>query len=144
MRGALLSLLCLCLTGPAAAWDFTPVPVCTLSNSGSPDVTITFDPSAEEPYAIELSAEQPWPENPVFGLRFEGGRELTITTGRHRLTEDGTTVTVSDRGFGNVLSGLEFNSSATAFSGDTALGFSLEGAAEPVRAFRACVAAPIA
>jgi len=132
------------LASPAGAWDFSPVPVCTLSADGPLSVEVTFDRRRSDPYAITLTGPEPWPESEVFGLRFEGGRGLTITSQRHRLSPDGRSLTVTDRGFGNVLDGLEYNGLATAFIGGVARSISLDGAAEPVRAFRECATAPVA
>lgn len=134
----------ICLASPAWSWEFTAQPICTLRNDGSPVVTVTYDRRLDEPYAISLLSPEPWPDGAVFGLRFEGGRPLTITTPRHRLTDEGRNLTVTDRGFGNVLAGLEFNDMAVAVLGDRAMGFSLNGAAEAVSAFRACISAPVA
>lgn len=61
-----------------------------------------------------------------------------ISTNRHTLSNDDATLTVTDRGFGNVLDGLEFNETATALLGEQAVVLSLEGAASAVQAFRAC------
>jgi hypothetical protein len=86
----------------------------------------------------------PWTASPPFALRFDGPRGMTLTTDRHRLSNGGRTLTVTDTGFGNVLDGLEFNRLATALTEGGALALSLDGAAGPVRAFRACAAAPTA
>lgn len=139
-----LALLFACLATPAGAWEFTPVPVCTLREDGPVEIEVTFDPRREIPYAITVTAPEPWPDAPVFGLRFDGPRGLTITTPRHTLSPDGRSLTVTDRGFGNVLDGLEYNIAATAFTGDASRRFSLDGARDPVRDFRACIAAPVA
>ncbi|MDJ1006620.1 MAG: hypothetical protein QNJ13_02255 [Paracoccaceae bacterium] len=139
-----LLVLLLLASGPAQAWDFSPVPVCTLSRDGPTPVEITFDPRADEPYAISVTSDAPWPAGTVFGIRFEGPRGLTIRTDRYRLSADGRRLTVTDRGFGNVLNGLEFNAAATLFAGRAARQISLAGAAGPVRAFRACISAPVA
>ena len=69
---------------------------------------------------------------------------MAISTDRHVLSDDGRTVTVRDTGFGNVLNGLEFNGAATAILADAAVTFPLDGIAEPMAAFRACLAAPSA
>lgn len=139
----LFAVLTVLLASPAVAWEFSPSPVCTLSHSAPDlDVVVTYDPRRAAPYAIGLTASAPWPEAPVFGLRFFGGREVTITTDRQEMSRDGLTLSVKDRGFGNVLNGLEFNAAATAFLGGTIRQFSLDGAAEPVRAFRACASQP--
>jgi hypothetical protein len=140
---ALLALLL--LAAPAQAWEFTPVPVCTLSHeTADASVTVTWDPRQPEPYAIRIDRAVPWPDGPVFSIDYAGARPLTISTSRHRLSEGGTALTVTDRGFGNVLDGLEFNATATAILGEAQAPFPLDGAAEPVRAFRACTEAPMA
>lgn len=128
---------------PAQAWEFTPFPVCTLTHE-TPEAAlrITNDPSLPEPYAIALTRPQPWPEAPSFAIRYDGRRPFTITTNRHTLSDDGRSLTVTDRGFGNLLDGLEFNETATALTDGLAVLFPLTGAAEPVRAFRACGEAP--
>jgi hypothetical protein len=51
---------------------------------------------------------------------------------------------VSDRGFGNVLDGLEFNQVALAATGDRVVSIDLDGAAPEVAAFRACITTPSA
>ena len=133
-----------CLANPASAWEFTPVPICTLSHQtdeAAVTVTVTYDGTAAQPYAIAISGPDLVPA-PVFAIRFDGPRGLTITTDRHQLA-DGT-VTVRDRGFGNVLNGLEFSDTATAILGATQIAIPLAGADAPVQAFRACIAAPVA
>jgi len=138
MRFALALTLCLA-TLPARAWEFEPLPVCTLRHDGDTlNVVLTYDPSREDAYAIALTRAAPWPDAPLFGLRFDGPLGLLITTDRHVLSEGGRTLTVTDRGFGNVLNGLEFNLAATALTGPVAETVSLDGAAGPVQAFRAC------
>ncbi len=133
----------LCLATPAAAWEFSPVPVCTLEHTtDTAAVTVTYDPAAAaQPYAIAITGEGLAPA-PVFAIRFDGPRGLTITTDRHELTAG--TVTVRDRGFGNVLNGIEFGETATAILGTTEIAFPLTGADAPTQAFRACIAAPLA
>ena len=101
-------------------------------------VSVTFDPTISE-YAINLSREPGWPEADVFSMRFEGARSLTISTDRHLINpEDTRTLTVKDRGFGNVLNGLKFNTRAVAILGDIEVPVSLEGAAPAVDEFRTC------
>lgn len=143
MRLVLISLLL--ASSPAAAWEFSPTPVCTLSHATpEADLRVTYDPRQEQPYAIAISRQQPWQDATTFSMRFDGPRGLTITTDRQRLSDDGRTLTVTDRGFGNVLNGLEFNTTATALFGDTEVPFPLDGAAGEVQAFRACATAPTA
>jgi hypothetical protein len=127
------------LAAPVSAWEFTPVPVCTLSHAeAGATLRITHDPRQDLPYALALSGPAPWPDAPSFAIRFEGGMALTIVTREHRLSEDRSVLSVADRGFGNVLNGLEFNATATALLGEVAVPFGLEGAPGPVRDFRAC------
>jgi hypothetical protein len=143
MRALIAILL---LTSPALAWDFTPIPVCTIFED-TPDLSIrvTYDPSQSEPYAITLSRSDPWPATETFGLRFDGGSAaMTIGTTRHSLSPDTRTLTVSDTGFGNVLDGLALNVTATALAGDMQIPFDLAGARPAVDAFRACGVAPSA
>jgi hypothetical protein len=104
-------------------------------------VVVTYDPRASE-YAIALRRAAPWPNAPVFEIRFEGERGFTISTTRHQLSEGGTVLTVTDRGFGNVLDGLQYNRTATAIAGSASLAVTLEGAAPEVEAFRDCTVAP--
>ena len=125
------------LATPAAAWDFSPVPVCTLSHATAQGaLTVTFDPRQPQPYALTATAD--WPVAPVFSVRFDGPRGLTISTGRHVLAEGGARLTVTDSGFGNVLDGLEFNTTAILMSGDRTMVLPLDGAAAQVRRFRDC------
>lgn len=101
-------------------------------------VMVTYDPPSGE-YAIHLSREGGWPVAEVFSMRFEGPRGLTISTTRHVIeAEDTRTLTVRDRGFGNVLNGLNFNLRAVAVLGDLEIPVSLEDAAPAVEEFRAC------
>jgi hypothetical protein len=141
MRFVLLFLL---LTAPAAAWEFTPTPVCTLSHStDKARLSVTHTPHAVEPYAIEITqGDAIWGSSPTFQMLFDGPRKLSIATDRHKLGAGGKSLTVTDQGFGNVLTGLEFNFLATAKSGDTVLYFPLADAAEAVQRFRLCAESP--
>lgn len=133
----------LVLTTPAFAWEFSPVPVCTVSTETPQGaIELTYDPANAEPYAIAITRSDGWNETRIFGLRFDGANGLTITTDRQRI--DGSTLTVRDKGFGNVLNGLEFNTSVTAFLGEATIAFSLDGAAPEIARFRDCLATPIA
>lgn len=138
-----LALLLFLAASPAAAWDFTSSPVCTLwHDTAEAGLRVTYDPRLSEPYAITITRAALWAEAPVFSITFDGPRGLTISTDRQSLSGDRTTLTVTDRGFGNVLDGLEFNSTATARLGGDTLAFPLAGAAPEVQAFRACTQAP--
>ncbi len=128
----------------AHAWQFsTRAPLCLLVHEEALGrVIVSYDTLAGI-YAISVQrSTATWTEAPVFSMRFEGERGLTISTDRHRLNPGQSEVSVTDTGFGNVLNGLEFNRRATALLGDQAVGFDLSGAAEGVQAFRACTTAP--
>lgn len=125
------------LASPAAAWEFSPSPVCTLYHQAPGiEAEVTFDGSF---YAIHLTRDGGWPDAPVFSIAFQPNGP-TISTSRHAVSGD--TLTVTDSGFGNVLNGLEFNSLATAILGATTQPIDLDGAAPEVAAFRDCPATP--
>lgn len=135
----------LLLAFPARAWDFTPIPICTIAeDTPHLSIRVTYDPSQPQPYAISLTRPDPWPATETFGLSFNGPAAMTIGTSRHQLSADGRTLTVSDTGFGNVLDGLAFNGTATALAGTTSVPFDLSGARPAVEAFRACGEVPSA
>jgi hypothetical protein len=124
---------------PAAAWEFVPTPVCTLSHeTDEAQVSATYDPRRDLPWAITVTVAGTWPPAPSFGMVFDGPRALSIGTDRHVLGDGGRSLSVADAGFGNVLDGLEFNTTATAASGDRTVVLSLEGAAAEVEKLRAC------
>ncbi|MBF9034986.1 hypothetical protein HKCCE2091_12125 [Rhodobacterales bacterium HKCCE2091] len=104
---------------------------------------LVFDP-AGPPWSIRLTRDAPWPESPTFSIRFDGAHPNTIVTDRHELTEDGRALTVTDRGFGNVLAGIAGNETATAVAGDASVALPLSGAAPEVAAFLACTTEPTA
>ncbi|MEL6582291.1 MAG: excinuclease ABC subunit B [Pseudomonadota bacterium] len=136
-----VALLGLSVPTAAFAWEFTADPICTIRHeAGAGDWRITYDPRSAL-YAITVDAPS-WAAAPEFGIRFEGGDPLTIRTGAHFLSDDGKTVIVRDRGFGNVLNGLQFNATATAFLGTRSVSVGLMGAAPAVEAFKACIQAP--
>lgn len=128
----------LLLAGPALAWEYKPGSICELTHENAEaQVRITYDVAISE-YAIAITLNRPWSRQPVFAIRFDGPRGMTISTDRHLLSDDRKTLAVKDRGFGNVLNGIEFNETATAVSGDDAVVIALDGAGPHVRAFRAC------
>ncbi|APX14007.1 hypothetical protein [Tateyamaria omphalii] len=130
------------LATPVHAWDFSPTPICTLSHAeATADIAVTYD-HATRLYAIAITSEDGWPSAPAFSMRFDGGQPNTISTTRHQTS--GQTLTVTDTGFGNVLDGLAFNTTATAFTQTAAVTVSLAGAAAEVEKFRACATAPTA
>lgn len=128
-------------TAPAFAWEATTGSVCELVHDGeTARVRVTYDSAIPE-YAIAITPARPWAQAPTFSIRFDGPRGLTISTNRHKIFDRGATLIVRDRGFGNVLNGLEFNKTATAILGDQAVVVPLDGAGPAVRAFRACTSA---
>lgn len=143
MRLALV--LALLAATPLHAWEFSATPICTLTHATQDTIVrVTYDPRVPE-YAIRLTrTAAAWPDAPVFALRFDGPRGHTISTTRHRLSEGGTTLTVTDTGFGNVLDGLELNDTATALIGTAQVAVPLSDAATAVRAFRTCTEAGLA
>lgn len=128
---------------PAAAWQAgTEGPLCILSHDqGAISVRLTYDPRVPL-YTIAITAAETWPVADGFGIQFVGEQPNTIQTNRHVLSPDLRTLSVSDRGFGNVLDGLQFNETAIAMSGLTAATVSLEGAAPAVETFRTCGQVP--
>lgn len=136
-------LICLLVwTSPVFAWEFTPGRPCVLTHvEDGAEVTLTHDPAAPL-YTITIRTFAPWPDADAFGIRFDGPAGLTITTDRHVISPDGRALSVADRGFGNVLNGLQQNDTATALVGNTAVTFSLDDADDPVSKFRLCEAIP--
>ncbi|WP_422037719.1 hypothetical protein [Roseibium sp.] len=132
--------LLLLTTSSAFAWEARLGQICELIHDGNTaSVRVTFDPAISE-YAIAITPKGAWKQGPLFAMRFDGPRGLTITTDRHVLSGGGATLTVTDSGFGNVLNGLEFNHTATALLGDQSVAVPLAGAAPAVHEFRACAA----
>jgi hypothetical protein len=135
----LCALAVLLLSATAAlAWEAGSGRLCELNHQGEAvSVRLTYDPAMRQ-YTIAITPDRPWSPGPLFTLRFDGPRGKTISTSRHVLSRGGATLSVTDRGFGNVLDGLEFNSTATARLGEHRVAFALDGAGPAVRAFRAC------
>ena len=129
------------LASPAAAWEFSAAPICTLSHSSvAGDVLLTFDPALPE-YAITLTLPAGrWPDAPVFAMVFNDEAPIAIQTDRHQRSNDGRSITAKDRGFSNVLNGLQLNSSALAISGDTTFSIPLADIGPAMTAFRNCPA----
>lgn len=133
------------LASPAAAWEFSSSPICTLTNiSDAGRVTVTYDASLPE-YTITITLlEGTWPDDPTFAMAFAGSMPIGIQTDTHARSADGRSLTVTDSGFGNVLNGLEFNTRAYAASGDITVGIALDGIGPAISAFRDCPAANLA
>lgn len=132
----------LLLASPAAAWEFTPGTPCLLTHdAGSVQVELTYDPTAPL-YTISITRDVPFQPSPSFVMRFIGPFGLSIGTDQHRLSNEGRTVTVADVGFGNVLNGMQFNTAVSASLGGQSITLPLNGAADPVAAFRACDVVP--
>lgn len=144
MRTA-LALALILFASPAAAWEFAPRPICTLFDSSEAgEITVTYDAEITE-YTITVTLpDGTWPSDPTFAMAFAGERPISIQTNRYTLSNDGRSLTVKDRGFGNVLNGLEFNTHAYAVLGDTMVGFALDGIDPAISAFRACPAVNLA
>jgi hypothetical protein len=141
-----LPLALILAASPAAAWQAgTDGALCTLTHSepAAGEVLLTHDPALPL-YAITITRAEPWPVAPVFEIAFLGGAELSIATDRHVLSADGLSLTVTDRGFGNVLNGLSGNLVAAMIAGDVTVPFTLTGAAAAVADFEACGTRPSA
>lgn len=141
---ALASLFLLTLSPlPAQAWQAgTDGPLCTLTHAQADgDALLTFDPTGPV-YTLTLTRPAGWEEAPEFSIFFEGPRPLVIATDAHVLTAGDTALGVTDRGFGNVLDGLQYNRTAIAWAGETTLVLDLTGAAPEVAAFRDCLSSP--
>jgi hypothetical protein len=122
----------------ASAWEFTPGLPCLLIHAeDGVSVELTYDPRGPR-YSITVMHPDGWSDAPSFAMRFEGPMPIAIGTDRHELDPAGRSVSVMDNGFGNVLNGLQFNATATATLGTQSVTVSLDGAAAPVAAFRAC------
>ena len=121
----------------ATAWEFSPTPICTL-RSATGDVVVTYDAQLPE-YTITITRPAPgWDDAPIFGMRFDGSKPLTIHTDQHQRSAGGRQIIVTDTGFENVLNGLALNAIATAFTGTTQAEISLSGIGPALRAFRHC------
>lgn len=133
-----LALILSFLALPAAAWEFSPLPICTVSHE-TPEVALnlTYDHKTGL-YALDLTTPDPWPDAPVFAIRFEGPNGLIISTTRQRFSNDRRTITATDAGFGNVLNGLQFNVFASPTLGERTLRIPLRGAAPVIDDFRDC------
>lgn len=138
-RIACLALALGCAALPARAWVAgVDGAICTLEHRAEGvEVRLTHDPSLPL-YTIAIRLDRPWPEAPVFAIRFEGPRGLTISTRRHAVDDGGRRLSVADTGFGNVLDGLQFGDRALAVAGDRVVTIDLAGAEPEVAAFRAC------
>jgi len=137
-------LILMCLSTPALAWDATQGSICTLSHdTENARIFLTYDPSKPlYTLTITLTPGQ-WDVSPWFAMRFEGATPIEIATARHVLSQDRIALRAADTGFGNVLDGLEFNDTATAFTQSQSVQFPLGGAAPEVRKFRACSGAAL-
>lgn len=122
----------------AQAWTFTPGLICRLSHeTQDAAIELTYDLSGPL-YSLTISRADPLPNVEPFVMRFNGPAGRVISTNSHTFSDDQTAATAQDKGFGNVLDGLQFNDTAEAILGTTTLTFPLQGAADPVARFRAC------
>jgi len=132
------------LISPAAAWEFSASPICTLSDSSAAgEIIVTYDPAITE-YTITIALPDGiWPDGRIFRMAFVNDRPINIQTDRFTLSPDRRSLSVTDRGFGNVLDGLEFNTRAYANLDDTTVGINLTGIGSAITAFRDCPAAKL-
>jgi len=147
--------LCLALTSPAAAWEFTPGQPCLLthefhSSVANEDISVvlSYDPIAPL-YSLSITRSGQFLPAAYFSMTFLlGERPIRIQTTHHSFSADRKTLTVEDSGFGNVLDGMQFNATVMAgLANDLTAGagryleIPLVGAADPVAAFRSCAPA---
>lgn len=127
------------LTSPAAAWEFSPDPICTLFHQqGEAEVIVTYDAAVPlYTLTVTLPSDQRWAEG-SFRIDFAGGMPPQIGTTRQIVSEDRRTLLVADRGFGNVLDGLGSAVIADMRIGRSGSAIELDGIDAPLAAFRAC------
>ncbi|WP_375265889.1 excinuclease ABC subunit B [Planktotalea sp.] len=117
----------------ADAWEFSPSPICTVTDNGSDtDLKLTYDGAL---YTLELTHPEGWTNAEIFAIRFAPNGPFIQTT-LHQIT--GSTLSVSDTGFGNVLTGLQNNVIAQALLGETIHEIALDGAFDPVEKLKNC------
>ena len=123
----------------ATAWEFAESNICTLTHdTQETSIALTFDPSiGVYDIAITLMG-QTWGDAPAFRIVFDGPNPLAIGTDRQVISDNQTRLSVSNSGFGNVLDGIQFNETMTASLGDQSVTISLDGASDPMAAFRLC------
>lgn len=137
-----LAALCLCAT-QSIAWEFTETTICTVThNSADLRVELIFDPAASLYEIALIRPDTPWAQADAFRLQFDGPRPLIIGTDRHERTPDGSRLSVTDTGFGNVLDGLQFNDTMTARNGDQTVSVETTDATAALEAFRDCPSTP--
>jgi hypothetical protein len=120
-------------TTDAHAWEFSTEPICTVTDAGSQTaLKLTYDGTI---YTLHLTHSDGWASADIFAIRFAPNGPFIQTT-RHQI--NGTTLSVADTGFGNVLTGLQINQTAQAMLGETIRDITLEGAFKPVEKFKSC------
>lgn len=125
---------------PAIAWDFSPDPICTLRHTDvGNSVVVTFDPTTPL-YTLSVTLDEGGWSDGAFTIRFLNGSPPQIGTTRQTLSEDGQTLTVTDRGFGNVLDGLGSGVIAEMNVAQSGVTIPLDGIEPALAAFRACPA----
>ncbi len=134
----------LLLASPATAWETTTTPICTLTHETTEThIHLTYDPS-KPLYTLAITLKSAtWQPTPWFAMRFIGPNEIMISTPQHALSGNNQTLNVADSGFGNVLDGLQFNTTALAFTEAQSVTIPLDVAAPEVQKFRDCTAAQL-
>lgn len=141
-RAASAALL-LAVSTPVSAWEFEPLSKgkwrCALTHEAQGATwQVLYDPRAPE-YALEITLDDAtWPSAPAFFLEFTGGAAARLSTNRQSISQDRRTLTVTDSGFSNVLSGLGANTAASAVFGNRLERADLYGIKEPLADFVAC------
>ena len=134
-----LTFLVLAPSLASASWRFDETTACVITGETPETVVVVIHDYQAGRYTIAVSQTgRTWVPGPDLSIAFQGGRELVIGTDQHFLSDEGDVLMVSDRGFGNVLDGMQFNQRMTIKTGDHSVEVNLNGAAPAVAEFRDC------
>lgn len=136
---SLLAFLLLIPSLVSASWRFDETTACVITGETPETVVVVIHDYQAGRYTIAVSQTgQTWTPGPDLSIAFQGGRELVIGTDQHFLSDEGDVLMVTDRGFGNVLDGMQFNQRMTINTGEHIVKIDLNGAAAAVAEFRDC------
>ncbi len=140
----IVALILSMFAAPAVAWEFTSLPLCTLSHAtDQADIALTYDPGVPL-YTLAITRRNgSWPAGGTFSMAFANTRPAIIRTDRQSLSDNNTTLTVADNGFGNVLNGLEFGGTIRAAVADDFVDMTSDGITAPMAAFKTCETAAL-
>lgn len=138
MRMALTLITFFCASA-AQAWVYDGRADCSVRHQTDKlGILLSYAPQTGL-YSIAITRwDKAWAGGNRFSMKFDGPKPIFITTDRHELAQNKTTVIASDTGFGNVLDGLEFNFVAAAQLGRERVTIPLKGAKSEIAKFREC------